>query len=304
VSRFRPRADPAIMRRMALALHRHPDVEAFLAAAADFLMPREAEHNLIFGICTLVRVTPELFADDPPTFATVTDADGHVVAASVRTPPNNQVLSEVDDLAAVDVLVDGLASLPLPGVLGPTEAAARFAARWTKRTGMAAWIDVRERIHRLERVIPPARPASGSWRVAEPSDRDLVAEWLVAFAAEAVPGQPPILDPVGLAGRWTAGIYRRMYLWEDRGRVVSMAGAGGETPNGIRIGPVYTPPTARGCGYATSLTAAATQDQLDRGRRFVFLFTDLANPTSNRIYRSIGYEPVCDVDMYRFGTDA
>jgi hypothetical protein len=24
----------------------------------------------------------------------------------------------------------------------------------------------------------------------------------------------------------------------------------------------------------------------------------------NKIYRAIGYEPVCDVDMYRFGADA
>jgi hypothetical protein len=26
-----------------------------------------------------------------------------------------------------------------------------------------------------------------------------------------------------------------------------------------------------------------------------------ANPTSNRIYKAIGYEPVCDVDEYEFG---
>lgn len=29
-------------------------------------------------------------------------------------------------------------------------------------------------------------------------------------------------------------------------------------------------------------------------------FTDLANPTSNRIYQSIGYEPVTDVNQYGF----
>ena len=27
----------------------------------------------------------------------------------------------------------------------------------------------------------------------------------------------------------------------------------------------------------------------------------LANPTSNKIYQNIGYEPVCDVDEYKFG---
>jgi hypothetical protein len=37
---------------------------------------------------------------------------------------------------------------------------------------------------------------------------------------------------------------------------------------------------------------------LDSGRRYCLLFTDLANPTSNQIYRQIGYWPVCDVDLY------
>ncbi len=83
-----------------------------------------------------------------------------------------------------------------------------------------------------------------------------------------------------------------------------MAGAGGETPNGVRIGPVYTPPDLRGRGYATTLTAATTQDQLDRGRRFVTLFTDLANPTSNKIYQAIGYVAVRDVDVIGFEPDA
>jgi uncharacterized protein len=112
--------------------------------------------------------------------------------------------------------------------------------------------------------------------------------------------EPTRDEAIGAADRWIAGRSRQLYVWEDGGRIVSMVGAGGETPNGIRIGPVYTPPECRGRGYATSLTAATSQDQLGRGRRFCFLFTDLANPTSNRIYQRIGYQPVCDVDQYRF----
>ena len=72
----------------------------------------------------------------------------------------------------------------------------------------------------------------------------------------------------------------------------------------MRVGPVYTPPELRGRGYATTLTAAVSQDQLDQGRRFVTLFTDLANPTSNRIYQAIGYRPVRDVDVVAFEPDA
>jgi hypothetical protein len=43
-----------------------------------------------------------------------------------------------------------------------------------------------------------------------------------------------------------------------------------------------------------------SQAELDAGRRFCFLFTDLANPTSNHVYMDIGYEPVRDVDGYAF----
>ena len=232
----------------------------------------------------------------------MTDAGGGIVAATMRTPPFNQVLSLTHDLEAVDLIVDAVSDASLPGVLGPTEAAARFANLWTDRTGSAARLATRERIFRLERLIPPARPAAGRWRLATSADRDLVAEWIVAFAVEV--RDAPAMDALQAADRWVRADHRWLYLWESEERVVSLVGASGETPNGIRIGPVYTPPAERGRGYASSLTAAATADQLGRGRRFVFLFTDLANPTSNRIYRSLGYQPVCDVDEYLFEADA
>jgi hypothetical protein len=92
---------------------------------------------------------------------------------------------------------------------------------------------------------------------------------------------------------------RTWYLWDDEG-AVSVAASGGPTPNGIRIGPVYTPPELRRRGYASAVTAATSQAELDRGRRFIFLFTDLSNPTSNKIYQQIGYEPVIDVDQLTF----
>jgi predicted GNAT family acetyltransferase len=102
------------------------------------------------------------------------------------------------------------------------------------------------------------------------------------------------------ADRFIAGVGgRALYLWDDGGPV-SMTMAAAVTPHGSRIGAVYTPPELRGRGYASALVAAVSQAQLDTGRAFCFLFTDLANPTSNKIYRHLGYEAVCDVDEYRF----
>jgi predicted GNAT family acetyltransferase len=114
-----------------------------------------------------------------------------------------------------------------------------------------------------------------------------------------MPDLPPG-DFAEAADRWLKRAARVPHLWEHGGKAVAFAGVAGPTPSGIRIGPVYTPPEHRGHGYASNLVAAASQRQLDAGRRFCFLFTNLANPTSNRIYQLLGYVPVVDVDMYRF----
>ncbi len=91
-----------------------------------------------------------------------------------------------------------------------------------------------------------------------------------------------------------------VYVWCDD-EIRSMAAGMAPTPSGVRVGFVYTPREQRGRGYASACTAATSQRLLDEGRRFCFLYTDLANPTSNAVYRRIGYEPVCDVVDYDLG---
>ena len=89
-------------------------------------------------------------------------------------------------------------------------------------------------------------------------------------------------------------------LSENGGEPVSLAGWRSETPNGVRIGPVYTPPEHRRRDYGSAVTATVSAERLAAGRRFCFLYTDLANPTSNKIYMDIGYEPICDSANYAF----
>jgi predicted GNAT family acetyltransferase len=135
--------------------------------------------------------------------------------------------------------------------------------------------------------------------LARPEHRQLLGDWIAAFHAEASLSNPK-QDYDAMADRWIRQLGRSVYLWVDEGHPVSMTGVGGLTPNGIRVGPVYTPRADRGRGYASNLVAQVSQAQLDAGRTFVFLFTDLANPTSNKIYQAIGYEPVSDLDEWEF----
>jgi hypothetical protein len=278
-----------------MELRRYRDVVAFLEAAEPFLVAREAEHNLILGVTSNLREAPEEFTE-APYLATVL-ANGRVVAAAMQTPPHNLVLSEIDHPGAIAALADDLVDRDLPGALGPVEHVRAFVDARIARGGRPARLAFSERIFRLTEVVAP-RPASGRLRRAAPVDRPLILDWISAFMAEAL--EPAdAADVEGMTDRWLAGRGRTAYLWED-GDVVSLAGIGSPTPHGVRVGPVYTPPARRGRGYASALVASISQAALDAGRSFCFLFTDLANPTSNHIYETIGYRPIRDVDQWRF----
>jgi predicted GNAT family acetyltransferase len=275
-------------------LRRFREVGDFLDAAGDFLVAREAEHNLIFGICWSLRETPERYGEP---YLAVVERGETVVAAAIQTPPFRLVVSEIDDPDAIEAIVEDVLDRELPGVTGPAEQTAAFAQAWNARGGPTATLHMSERIYRLTAVRPP-RPVAGRFRMATAADRRLAIHWTEGFMRDAF-GE---VDPAEVAAdvdRWLARRGRTLYLWED-GAPVSMCGVGGQTPNGIRIGPVYTPPALRGRGYASALVAAVSQAELDAGRRFCFLFTDQANPTANHIYQVIGYEPIRDVDAYRF----
>ncbi len=150
-------------------------------------------------------------------------------------------------------------------------------------------------------MIPPS-PCSGAARVADEGDRTLLVDWLRAFSIEALAEDEP--DEAALE----ASVEHKLVaddgayvLWEVGGEPVSCAGYGSSTPSGTRVGPVYTPPEHRGRGYASAVTAHVSADRLAAGRRFCFLYTDLANPTSNKIYADIGYRPVCAALQVEFG---
>ena len=124
------------------------------------------------------------------------------------------------------------------------------------------------------------------------------------FVAEALSDEPHDEERMRkaitrrLSGK-TAGAY---WLWRVDGEPVSLSGHGNPTGTGIRIGPVYTPPEHRRQGYASALVAAQSEWLLSNGYRFCFLYTDLANPTSNAIYERIGYRQVAESVAYKFST--
>jgi uncharacterized protein len=188
---------------------------------------------------------------------------------------------------------------PLPGVMGPSQVAQRFAQTWQRLTGQPYREGKRERVFELTQVIAP-RPGPGYLRTATQADLELVLAWVQAFMQEALPDDPQE-DAEETRRSWARRIEQGgVYLWElEDGAIVSLAAQNRPVSTVISVGPVYTPPEQRGKGYASRCVAALSQLLLDRGWQRCSLFTDLANPTSNSIYQKIGYRAVCDFNEYR-----
>ena len=268
-------------------VRRFDDAAAFLEAVSPFLLADEARHNLIVGIAGTLRDHPSHY----PEFGLWLAEDGsEPVGAALRTPPHNLVLARPRDDSALEALaaaIDG----ELPGVIAAQPEAEAFAKAWSAKTGVTPRINRGQGVFALERVEPP-QPTSGRIRDAGAGDRPLVLDWWRAFLEEAL-GESP--EPESVAREVDHRLEAEdggVVLWED-GETVSLAGFGNPTPNGIRIGPVYTPPELRRRGYASALVAELSE-QLLNARRFCFLYTDLANPTANKIYEQIGYRRICE----------
>ena len=272
----------------------HPDGPALLRAAGAWLVQAEAEHCYLLGTAGSPRMGS---AAPGRLFLSLEDAAGPVGAA-VQVLPGPLVVSKMPEAAAA-LLVHWLREQGLgpANVAGPTSAVDHFAAQWAEAGGGRAVPVMGQGVYALTKVTPPSRMPRGTLRQAELRHGALLGDWAEAFAQESGLPEAEQRSMRGASAGWISD--RLVWLWETEGRPVSMAVVQGPTPHGIRVGMVYTPPALRGRGYASALVAQVSQRQLDGGRRACFLFTDLANPTSNGIYQAVGYVQVGEAKLVR-----
>ena len=270
------------------------DVPSFLQEAQPFLQKHEAENSALFGI--LDRLQAGVYTLTAPPLLALMQEGQSMVGVAIRTPPWNVVVSVMGEGTAAALARTLYADeVSAPGVVGPGNAAQAFADAWCAASGQQLVVALREGVYELEQVNHPSG-VSGRFRWAVPADREILAFWSMAFQREALGiAEPNRAEREAWAERVIQLTERGgMGIWEDEGKPVCFAGFGGRTPHGMRVAPVYTPPERRGHGYASACTAALSQYLLDQGAQRCFLNTDLANPTSNKIYQAIGYRWIGD----------
>jgi len=259
-----------------------PRIEPFLAA--------RPERNVAASLLSHAR--SGALADTELLLAWDAGADDAISYFAMRTPPWPLLVSELrrphaEELIELWLSHDGA----VPGVSGVPAAAHAIEDAWMRRTGGQTRCRMRDAMHLLEEVIDPRKPPAGQLRPAREQDRGLLVAWEQEFVSEA-----GVIPQAGAEAERT--VARRLvtgaqYVWQD-GEPVSTLALSPLIAGTVRIGPVYTPPPQRRRGYASAAVAAACHRALSDGAERCMLFTDLANPTSNKIYAAVGFRRFAD----------
>lgn len=282
------------------------DPAHFLAETEAHLAAEPVLTTVIASVTARMAKQPEgpASAGDLPHrwWAIARDEAGAVAGVAMRTAPfapyPAYVLPMPEDAALALARSLHERGEALGGVNGALPAAHVVAEETARLSGGAASVHEHLRLFELgELMLPPAPP--GRLRSATRDDADLCLAWFRDFA-QAAAEQAGRIEPHAMEefamdemlARIDDGI---VWLWEDEaGEVGHLTGANLPANGVTRIGPVYTPRDRRGRGYASRAVAEISQRYVEQGVRCC-LFTDQANPVSNRIYEAIGYRPVVDM---------
>jgi len=265
------------------------DPALVLKKAEKFLSSEPVLHNMVLSILHL-RVAH----GDPGRYWIALEGN-ESVGVVLQSPFEYPATLTPMPPRAVQAIVDAIAEagVALPGVNGDAATAATFAGHWSERCKSAATPLQGMRLYELLELGEAPR-IDGHLRQAGPSDRSLMILWTRAFQDEI--GEPANDVELRVDRGLAAG---QLWLWDQAGETQSMAVARDPVQGVVRLSGVYTPSGKRKQGYAEACVHALSKHLRGRGHRCV-LYTDLANPTSNSIYRRIGYRAVAEALRYRF----
>ena len=282
-----------------MELHYFESASRFLEKVEAELEKQEAVNNLLLGLLYMAVKREAEGTLPPPSQMVLVESESGAIELVVLNNSLNAILygNGPHQKEAVKAVAADLSrrQIHVNGVVGPCEIARCFAQEWADLNGLEPILRMDQCIYQLD-CVHPIRYSQGQLRLAELRDHELVAGWMKEFAYsinEPLTWEKASIKALGFIKESS------IYLWDANG-AVSMAKTARPTKHGIVITNVYTPPTYRKQGYASSCVAALSQRMLDEGYSFCSLYTDLANPTSNHIYSEIGYRPIQDSAMYRF----
>lgn len=259
--------------------------KSFLEDTEAFLLEREVENNLILGLCNGFKSIDQ--EQEGCVFISVKE-DGEIKAASIKTAAKAIVAGDAKEPKHMQGLAEYYRdkNIPIKGVFGEPEQTDAFSAYY----GKDPIVEMTLIVHQLKTVNKiPLSP--GKFEIASIEDADEIAIRSMVFEEDKNPSiRKTINQLINITERKIKD--GDIFKWTDQGEMVSIAAINRRTMNVGIVGMVHTPEAYRGKGYASSIVRTLSEYILQNGFTYCGLFTDKANPTSNHIYKNIGYEPL------------
>jgi len=296
-----------------LSVKRFDDVEAFRAQIFPFILEQEEQNCLIFG--DIADFQNNMFGPANPSsglpyFAVVSQsgsASQSLLVAIQTTDFRPLLVAELTndqpllDLAIEAVIQDraSASSCQVQHISGTPPTSSKACAAWTRRhPTYSSNLEMNQCVYAIEakHVTPHPAPQGARIRFATPEDVPLLMTWTQDFLTEiGLHRQPVTQDPLLHA----CAASRAFLLCTTTEEPACLVLARGDTPNGVRLSMVYTPPLHRGQGYAPALVSYAVSHLATSGKSKVFLFADKAYPPSNSVYRRVGFHVKSDFELWK-----
>jgi len=269
----------------------HQQPEDFATIAEPYLLKHEDIYSLFYGV--LQGIKNGRYQEY---FMVSIMEDGKLLALLQMTPPhplNLIVIDEQDKERVIDFVVDELLNrkIQVPSVVGIKTVILAFTEKWKLKMDKNSKVLMDQGLYRLDQVTPSLEGTTGSWRYSKIEDAPLIEQWYQDFENDTGITKTPIAQ---IKERVLQFIKENeVFLWEDEGQIVSMMKKSRPSEHGVTVSFVFTPKEQRKKGYARTMVAAGSQELL-KTFDFCVLYTDMLNPTSNKIYQEIGYRKIAD----------
>ncbi|PFV77698.1 GNAT family N-acetyltransferase [Bacillus sp. AFS059628] len=268
-----------------IQLHVYEEILTFKEEVTPFLEKNEQENNLILGILQMIQ---------QPIFMGLAKQEEEIAVVFLQTEEKKQIIVATSEMPEEDIveLAKKLTKVypNVPGLIGNKKIVQRLAEEIAVLENKKTTIAMEQGVYELKQVKKKWK-GDGVFREVSSDELPLIEQWIYQFCEDV---NLPTTKEEATQTAHTLITNRRLFGLEVDGKLVSVAAKTRPTTNNITVNFVYTPKEARKKGHASSCVAALSQRMLDEGYKTTTLYTDLANPTSNKIYQEIGYEQIAE----------
>lgn len=155
----------------------------------------------------------------------------------------------------------------------------------------------------LDELLVPSPLAGGEvrCRLGRSDELDRLVQWRIDYSIETLGAEPgPTLAANARDSIERALASESQFVLESDGRLLASSMFNARLPDLVQIGGVWTPPSARGRGYARAVVAGSLLHAREQGVARSVLFTGEDHAAARRAYASIGYRVIGDYALILF----